>query len=128
MKFKFLLPALLLCFIAFSSCSSDDDTTSGLSVKTEDLLGKWSSYAQTVDGEYEELDGSSIIEFKENGIMTTGNSEIEMSGTYSVSGDKLTVAFGTGGGILKITRFEGGEMDVFIKEDGKDVYSHLKKI
>lgn len=115
--------------MAFSSCSlDDDDNTAALSIKAADLLGKWSNYGQTIDGTYEELDGSNVLEFMENGVVTTGNSEVTIIGTYSVSGDKLTVAFPTGSAVLKITKFTSTQMDVFVKEDGKEVTSHLQKI
>ncbi len=104
--------SLFVLFIAatFTSCSSDDDSTSGIS--EANLIGTWQWSAAEEDGVAETLDqcdlqdtyefttaGKVISNFSSSstdgsGVVTCVNPGSEEFG-WSLSGDQLTFAFGT---------------------------------
>lgn len=88
--------AILMC-VNFSSCKDDDDDA-----KTASIVGSW---VDVEDPDYTVVFTSSNFEFLEDG-------DLEYSGTYSLSGNKIS---------LTIKKFPGGEQYVGTTET-YDVY------
>lgn len=104
---------ILMLVLAFG-CS--DEATAPVD---SELVGKWKTVFSGVDQEGIPFDDTFILEFKDNGIFSLSSQQpsritINITGTYSVSSDVLTIINNACGDIKGGYRFE-------FKDNGLDI-------
>lgn len=127
MKNKFTLSMMVLTLVfGFMACSDKDEDLTGDKAK-EALIGKWTFVSSTEDGEnydYEHECSSKkdYIEFQSNGTFRSIYYDDECSeevdtGTYSVSGNKLTVKGRDEGNNTFTFKLSGNELELEVEGD-----------
>jgi len=109
-KLSLLLVVLMLASTVLVSCSGDSTTNS--------IIGEWEA-TQSIEG----VELKIGMTFNEDGTMTTSSMGISVDGTYSISGDKITVKM-TVAGIesteVNTFRVEGDKLTI-VSEEGVEL-------
>ena len=111
---------LLICGMV--SCSSDDNNTSVAPTNEELVIGLWQVQSSTQDGNPVTLsacDLLSTVRFTESGMFTqtiyTGTNCETLTpetGTYTISGDNITVSSGSSATIIRIVTLNDSNLSV----------------
>jgi hypothetical protein len=137
MKTTFIFSLIFSCFFLFSSCSADDETSENKNSEIQtQLLGNWLYEGLTVNGEFEEPpveEGAVFYEFKAGGVFIERYENVSETGTYKLTGNKLSLSIDSETEVYEITKINNSELDLFGKfdvdeEEGLDeVTFHLIK-
>lgn len=88
-KMKKVLFTLLVCVVAFASCSKDDDENN-LSLTKEQVVGTWNVVWVEMDGKGTDVPDKSIyITLKEDGSYKTVFLSDSYIGTYKIEGNTV---------------------------------------
>lgn len=129
MKTINLFFGLLIALTTFTSCSSDDDNSTN---ENNLLIGVWSEYRYK-SSDFNNQNWYTItepitLEFKSNGtFIDRYNGEIEATGSWSISGNKLTMDWGDE--IIHTEILLLNEISLQLKEtfnDGWEIYEYTK--
>lgn len=118
MKTTNLFYLILFCFTLFSSCDSNDDSTTNNPDLQVELQGVWLYEGLTFEGDFESYPESEIhYDFKSGGILDIIYADGTESGTYQVNDDKLNIRIAGENASYTILDLTNTEMDLFTEAD-----------
>lgn len=134
-KLFYFIPILL--FVAFTSCSKDDDKGS-----SGDIIGKWDLEEMTMEGTFEQegmtmeftgksknIQGENYVIFNEDNTLEGKNSEFEMEIEFNFMGQTITQTFPAGNDLPESGTWERNGNKIVITSDssGERVEYDVKK-
>lgn len=134
-KLFYFIPILL--FVAFTSCSKDDDKGS-----SEDLIGKWNLEEMIMEGTFEQegmtieftgksknIQGDNYIIFQEDNTLIGKNSEFEIELEFMFLGQSIKETFPAGNDLPESGTWErnGNKLVITSDRSGERVEYDIKK-